>query len=203
MNENVLNVAFLSETNAKNLYENFAHFDDVFQNIAAIRTNAITLILQHAKLRKCEFGEPQLLPLITPKSKFDAIIIALNYEITLNSTYEQLTDVIEDDDLRDLIFRLWATSNNEYIASLKQILAQEFAPKTQKQTSNQHLELNPEKFLNNYQENFNQMSQKLSDIVAGKASKDEVSALLANPNFPFFGGLAIGALTSQILAKKD
>ncbi|WP_169752391.1 ferritin-like domain-containing protein [Campylobacter mucosalis] len=189
-----LELALAIEKSGEKLYESLQNFNETFKQILAIRKNGIALLENFSDIKT---NDQTILPILTPNDEFEATIFALNYEITLNKTYENLTDECENDTLRDIFFRLWATSNNEYIPALKNILQNSHKVDNAKENF-----INSD-FLSNYQNSFNDMSLKLGDIVSGKASKEEISKLLSNPNFPFFGGLALGALATQILAKSQ
>lgn len=204
-----LNIAYITEKSGEKLYETLIRHSEIFNQILQIRKNGIILIENYTKLFKKDIDNTSLEQILSIKkleasNKFEAIIFALNFEIELNKTYENLSDECEDESLKDIFFRLWATSNNEYIVALKEELRLELE---QKHTSTleqnmQNLSSFNVDFLSKYQTNFNEISSNLNNIISGKADKSEITKLLANPNFPFFGGLAIGALATQILSKQ-
>ena len=118
----LLNASYTSEKNALSLYENLASFGDVFNEIANIRKNAIILIEKFASAHDYELACENEAIFLPAKNKEDALIQALNYELELNKMYEKFCESLDDEELKDLFFRLWATSNNEYVTSLKQRL---------------------------------------------------------------------------------
>ncbi len=79
-----------------------------------------------------------------------------------------------DDDVKDLFFRLWATSNNEYIpalkASLLSISCQNLAPNIQ--NSNQN---NTDPKSNNSIKDFLEEANK---IASGEANMENINTLL-------------------------
>ena len=138
----------------------------------------------------------------------DCFIKALNYELELNAFYENLTDNLSDENFKDVCFRLWATSNNEYIPALKARLAQILAAQFQsagdaiQEGQAQTAQNQSENILNAFHsESFKQISQTLERISSGQGGKEDAIALLNNPNFSFFGGLALGGLASMMLSK--
>ncbi|WP_462107366.1 ferritin-like domain-containing protein [Campylobacter concisus] len=203
----LLNASYTSEKNALSLYENLASFGDVFNEIANIRKNAIILIEKFASTHDyalaCE-NEAIFLP---AKNKEDALIQALNYELELNKMYEKFCESLDDEELKDLFFRLWATSNNEYVASLKQHLKEIYSGCEIKNELNlneisQNFEQNGiTNILENYQNDFNEITKSLQNIASGKADKSELAKITNNPNFSFFSGLALGALGISVVSK--
>ena len=141
------------------------------------------------------------------KNKEDALIQALNYELELNKMYEKFCESLDDEELKDLFFRLWATSNNEYIASLKQRLKEIYSGCEIKNELNlneisQNFEQNGiTNILENYQNDFNEITKSLQNIASGKADKSELAKITNNPNFSFFSGLALGALGISVVSK--
>ncbi|MCR4941811.1 MAG: ferritin-like domain-containing protein [Campylobacter sp.] len=204
--QELLSLAYINEKSGEKLYDELKKFGVVFEQIAQIRNKALSLLENFATAKKIKFDE-NLLANIPPTQNadnvFEAIIVALNYEIALNKNYDLFCQNCDDEELKDVFFRLWATSNNEYIVSLKELLRLEFTQNNSQNNDKNSTQnfMNYENLLNNYQQNFNEMSQKLSDILSGKSNPAELNTLLANPNFPFFGGLAIGALASSVLGK--
>jgi len=193
----LLNASYTSEKNALRLYESLASFGEVFDQIASVRKNAIVLIEKFA-------SEAIFLP---AKNKEDALIEALNYENELNKMYEKFCESLDDDELKDLFFRLWATSNNEYIASLKHCLKEIYSRAKAKNELNlneisQNFEQNGiTNILESYQNDFNEITKSLQNIASGKADKSELAKITNNPNFSFFSGLALGALGISVVSK--
>ncbi|MBE2985056.1 ferritin-like domain-containing protein [Campylobacter sp. RM9344] len=207
MHNDFLDAAYLSEKNAQILYEILNEFDDVFREIYALRQNAITLIQTYAKVKKLKLNEDETQnAFLKPTCAQDAFICALNYEIQLNKMYENFCENLDDDELKDLFFRLWATSNNEYIVALKAKLSKTMSSDKDDQNNIKNLiqnlqEKGYEGVINEYQENFAKISNDLQDIISGKADKAQMMKILNNPNFSFFSGLALGALGISIVGK--
>lgn len=203
----LLNASYTSEKNALSLYENLASFSDVFNEIANIRKNAIILIEKFASTHDYELACENEAIFLPAKNKEDALIQALNYELELNKMYEKFCESLDDEELKDLFFRLWATSNNEYVASLKQRLKEIYSGCEIKNELNlneisQNFEQNGiTNILENYQNDFNEITTSLQNIASGKADKSELAKITNNPNFSFFSGLALGALGISVVSK--
>ena len=203
----LLNASYTSEKNALSLYENLASFGDVFNEIANIRKNAIILIEKFASTHDYELACENEAIFLPAKNKEDALIQALNYELELNKMYEKFCEGLDDEELKDLFFRLWATSNNEYVASLKQRLKEIYSGCEIKNELNlneisQNFEQNGiTNILENYQNDFNEITKSLQNIASGKADKSELAKITNNPNFSFFSGLALGALGISVVSK--
>ncbi|WP_103579889.1 ferritin-like domain-containing protein [Campylobacter concisus] len=203
----LLNASYTSEKNALSLYENLASFGDVFNEIANIRKNAIILIEKFASTHDYELACENEAIFLPAKNKEDALIQALNYELELNKMYEKFCESLDDEELKDLFFRLWATSNNEYITSLKQRLKEIYSGCEIKNELNlkeisQNFEQNGiTNILENYQNDFNEITKSLQNIASGKADKSELAKITNNPNFSFFSGLALGALGISVVSK--
>ncbi|WP_178139629.1 ferritin-like domain-containing protein [uncultured Campylobacter sp.] len=203
----LLNASYTSEKNALSLYENLASFGDVFNEIANIRKNAIILIEKFASAHDYELACENEAIFLPAKNKEDALIQALNYELELNKMYEKFCESLDDEELKDLFFRLWATSNNEYVTSLKQRLKEIYGGCEIKNELNlneisQNFEQNGiTNILENYQNDFNEITKSLQNIASGKADKSELAKITNNPNFSFFSGLALGALGISVVSK--
>ncbi|MCD8213998.1 MAG: ferritin-like domain-containing protein [Campylobacter sp.] len=208
MHNEFLNAVYISEKNAQALYESISRFDKIFDEIKTVRSNALELIRKYAQVKNLELDRTDTPnAFLTPNNLEDAIICALNYEIQLNKMYDNFTLNLDDEELKDLFFRLWATSHNEYISTLKQNLAVCLGKKTQPKDINlENLSKNftqggYENILSQYQKSFNEISDGLQNIASGNADKAQLAKILNNPNFSFFSGLALGALGISIIEK--
>lgn len=203
----LLNASYTSEKNALRLYESLASFGEVFDQIASVRKNAIILIEKFASAHEFELVCENEAIFLPAKNKEDALIEALNYENELNKMYEKFCESLDDKELKDLFFRLWATSNNEYIASLKHCLKEIYSGAGAKNELNlneisQNFEQNGiTNILQSYQNDFNEITKSLQNIASGKADKSELAKITNNPNFSFFSGLALGALGISVVSK--
>jgi hypothetical protein len=203
----LLNASYTSEKNALSLYESLASFGDVFSQIANVRKNAITLIEKFAAAHELELVYNAEAVFLPAKSQEDALIQALNYEIELNKMYDKFCESLEEPELQDLFFRLWATSNNEYVVSLKQCLKEIYSGfQTKNDINLNEITKNFDQggitnLLESYQKDFNEISQSLQNIASGKADKNELAKITSNPNFSFFSGLALGALGISVVNK--
>ncbi len=173
----------------------------VFDGIAAIRANGLALLsaLGETKGYKLAKWEHQY---IAPSDPAEALVVALNYELELNEFYKSATDNA-DDDVRDLYFRLWATSNNEYIPALKSAL---FGGKNGEGDDNSNLKdderQSADENLSNLNiSNLNETLQGGADfltaaqkIANGEANAATVTELVKSPYFSFFSGVAAGGL---------
>ena len=203
----LLNASYTSEKNALRLYESLASFGEVFDQIASVRKNAIILIEKFASAHEFELACNNEAVFLPAKNQEEALIQALNYEIELNKMYDKFCESLEESELQDLFFRLWATSNNEYVASLKQCLKEIYGgsqPKNELNLSEVTKNFDQggiTNILESYQKDFNEISQSLQNIASGKADKSELAKITNNPNFSFFSGLALGALGISIVGK--
>ena len=197
------NAVFLLESRGIKFYENVCKKDEIFGQILAVRQSGLELLRPYA-----DPADSQAFCALACEDLDDCFIKALNYELELNAFYENLTDSLSDENFKDICFRLWATSNNEYIPALKAKLAQILATQFQgadnaSQEEQAQTAQNPsENILNTFDsESFKQISQTLERISSGQGGKEDAIALLNNPNFSFFGGLALGGLASMMLSK--
>ena len=197
------NAVFLLESQGIKFYENVCKKDEIFDQILAVRQSGLELLKSYA-----DPADPQVFCALACEDLDACFIKALNYELELNAFYENLTDSINDENFKDICFRLWATSNNEYIPALKAKLAQILATQFQgadnaSQEEQAQTAQNPsDNILNAFDsDGFKQISQTLERISSGQGSKEDAIALLNNPNFSFFGGLALGGLASMMLSK--
>ena len=203
----LLNASYTSEKNALRLYEGLASFGEVFDQIASVRKNAIILIEKFASAHEYELVCENEAIFLPAKNKEDALIEALNYENKLNKMYEKFCESLDDEELKDLFLRLWATSNNEYITSLKHCLKEIYSGAVAKNELNlneisQNFEQNGiANILESYQNDFNEITKSLQNIASGKADKSELAKITNNPNFSFFSGLALGALGISVVSK--
>ena len=205
----LLNASYTSEKNALRLYESLASFGEVFDQIASVRKNATILIEKFANAHEYELVCENEAIFLPAKNKENALIEALNYENELNKMYEKFCENLDDEELKDLFFRLWATSNNEYIASLKHCLKEIYSGVGAKNELNlneisQNFEQNGiTNILESYQNDFNEITKRLQNIASGKADKSELAKITNNPNFSFFSGLALGALGISVVSKNS
>lgn len=196
------NAVFLLESQGVKFYENVCTKDEIFDQILAVRQSGLELLKPYA-----DQADPQVFYALACEDLDACFIKALNYELELNAFYESFTDSLGDENFKDICFRLWATSNNEYIPALKAKLAQILSVQFQgasnaKEEQAQTAQNQSENILNAFDpSSFNQISQTLERISSGQGGKEDVVALLNNPNFSFFGGLALGGLTSIMLSK--
>ena len=201
MNSEILNLAYTLELQGLEMYTNFSNKEDIFSQILAIKKNGVELLENYAKSQNLELST-NILGVIMPQNLDDCLIKAINYELELNAFYESATDNVDDETLRDLFFRLWATSNNEYIMALKAKLIEILLPSSVMQNSKQ----TEQKIQNesNFDINsLNQISSTIEKFASGQANNEDFMALLKSPNLSFFGGLAIGGLASMMISKEN
>ena len=195
MSNEILNLAYALESQGIAFYENFSDKDEIFFQILTIKNSGLTLLKDYAQNNNLALGDGIDLEIVKPEDPEDALIKAINYELELNAFYERASDSVEDDILRDICFRLWATSHNEYVPALKTRLKQIWA--TEKNETE-------EKNLNVFDADaINQMSETIDKFASGKATNEDLAALLKSPNASFLGGLALGGLAAMILNKTN
>ena len=200
MSNEILNLAYALESQGIAFYENFRDKDEIFSQILTIKNSGLTLLKDYAQNNNLAFGDGIDLEIVKPEDPEDALIKAINYELELNAFYERASDSVEDDILRDICFRLWATSHNEYVPALKTRLKQIWASE-KNETKEKNTE---EKNLNVFDADaINQMSETIDKFASGKATNEDLAALLKSPNASFLGGLALGGLAAMILNKTN
>ena len=200
MSNEILNLAYALESQGIAFYENFSDKDEIFSQILTIKNSGLTLLKDYAQNNNLALGDGIDLEIVKPEDPEDALIKAINYELELNAFYERASDSVEDDILRDICFRLWATSHNEYVPALKTRLKQIWASE-KNETKEKNTE---EKNLNVFDADaINQMSETIDKFASGKATNEDLAALLKSPNASFLGGLALGGLAAMILNKTN
>lgn len=179
--EEIFSFAYNYENKGLLIYSNFKDDNDIFAQILAIKKSGIILLESLASIKnyKLQNYDHQV---ITPSNLDDKLIVCLNYELELNEFYKNSVEDL-DDDVKDLFFRLWATSNNEYIPALKQQLFNKNSANKNKHSTN----------------GIQEFLDKANLIASGKASKDNLQNILKNPNFSFFGGIAAGSLVGLMI----
>ena len=200
MSNEILNLAYALESQGIAFYENFSDKDEIFSQILTIKNSGLTLLKDYAQNNNLTLGDGIDLEIVKPEDPEDALIKAINYELELNAFYERASDSVEDDILRDICFRLWATSHNEYVPALKTRLKQIWATE-KNETEEKNTE---EKNLNIFDADaINQMSETIDKFASGKATNEDLAALLKSPNVSFLGGLALGGLAAMTLNKTN
>lgn len=185
--ESVFNLAYDYECKGKELYENFGE-NDIFKGILEIRKKGITLLNDLATSKGYTLSGNDC-DIIIPSDLQDKFIVALSYELELCTFYKNATQNA-DEDVQDLFFRLWATSNNEYIAALKANL-------------NTNSQVNSSEFTQSSDVNSDTNSQMREFLdLAQKAAnntldKDTINNLIKSPYFSFFTGIAAGGLLAM------
>lgn len=200
MSNEILNLAYALESQGIAFYENFSDKDEIFSQILTIKNSGLTLLKNYAQNNDLALGDGIDLEIVKPEDPEDALIKSINYELELSAFYERASDSVEDDILRDICFRLWATSHNEYVPALKTRLKQIWAT-AKNETEEKNTE---EKNLNVFDADaINQMSETIDKFASGKATNEDLAALLKSPNASFLGGLALGGLAAMILNKTN
>lgn len=213
----IVNAAYIFELRGIKLYENLKDKDPIFAQILAIKNSGLMLLngYESNEAVECYFDG------LNNQSLENCLIKALNYEIELNSFYEMITDKLDDENLRDICFRLWATSHNEYIVALKIRLNEElsatkqmnFASNEYKKDDDHDNEDKEKEYKEDQPKNngfgfngFNQnvfadMSKRVERIASGRGSQEDIVELLNNPHFSFFSGLAVGGMAGILINK--
>ncbi|QCD52761.1 aminotransferase [Campylobacter sp. RM16192] len=214
----IINAAYIFELRGIRLYENLKDKDPIFAQILAIKNSGLMLLSGYESNEpvECYFDG------LSNQSLENCLIKALNYEIELNAFYEMMTDKVEDENLRDICFRLWATSHNEYIAALKMRLYEELGTTRQINAADQEYKKEDDhdndeqehaydqpknnnfgfNGFNGFNQNaFAEMSKRVERIASGRGSQEDIVELLNSPHFSFFSGLAIGGMAGILINK--
>lgn len=196
---NELEVALKYENEGVFLYEKLANaFDlNLFSEILTLKKTGLNL------LNKYKQDEVEFIPQnIEFKGKKEALNLALEYELRSGEIYDLLSDMTDNEELRDLFFRLWATSENEYQQALRSEISNIESSENGFDFDNlKNLGINLDK------KSINELNEILGKFKNGKASKDDINAFLQNPYFSFIAGAMCGAvggvLINQILKNSD
>jgi len=162
----------------------------VFERILQVRERGAAML--------GEFGTSEIFidaPKIGEISLQDALILALGFELKLCFEYADITANCDDASLKDLCFRLWATSHNEYQVALKSELFGKNATQIAPVKSEDKFDINQI-----LKDEFGEIFEKFRD---GKASRDDINKLLANPKFPAFAGLALGGIAGMLMTENN
>ena len=192
--------AIIHEEQGIKMYEKFAlKFNEpVFTEILNVKKTGSDFLksanLQNGKnndfLKEISFEN-----LNNINDKNDAIFKALSYEIESENMYAELASNEDNEALKDLYFRIWATSTNEYKKALQNLLNLEtFKDGEQNFKEDKHINKDTNAF--NYAR---ELSEALEKLKNGKMSANEALSLLQNPNISFVGGALIGALGGVLL----
>lgn len=195
-----LNDAIIHEEQGIKMYEEFAlKFNEpVFIEILNVKKTGSDFLksanLQNGKnnvfLKEISFEN-----LNNINDKNDAIFKALSYEIESENLYAELASNEDNESLKDLYFRIWATSTNEYKKALQNLLNLEtFKDGEQNFKEDKHINKDTNAF--NYTK---ELSEALEKLKNGKMTANEALNLLQNPNISFIGGALIGALGGVLL----
>lgn len=170
----ILCLAYNYEKFGLNLYSKFDQ-NDVFKSICDIRSKGIELISQLATNYNYKLKRKKIsLNLDFP----DQIDQAIYFEEQINLFYQNATDFV-DLETRDLFFRLWATSNNEYLKTLNLI----------KNPSN----------LQNMSSDFQDFIKFAKNLQNNKFDKDSINKIINSQEFSLFSGIAVGGLISAAI----
>lgn len=179
------------------LYEKLSEIfnNDVFGLILNIRKHGVTILQNLVQVTEnfdIEIGNI---------SRFDAIVKALSYEISTEEIYSRITDYDIDKNIKDLFFRLWATSTNEYKKALINELKSEI---NLEQNSNMLEQVDNNlnlPFLKSFigKEGYDEIVEIFNKFSNGKADSKDIQKLLNNSNMSLFSGLVAGSLGGILL----
>lgn len=172
---------------------------EIFNQILEIKKAGMSL-LENAKTDE---NMDEILPPVI-NSKKEGIYLALSYEEKSSQIYDELTNSVEDGELKDLFFRLWATSENEYKPAL---LTQLENLDQKSQNDDFNFDSLKQIGLNLDTKSINELNEILIKFKDGKASKKDINKFLQNPYFSFLSGAMLGAvggiLINQILKENE
>lgn len=172
---------------------------EIFKQILEIKKAGMSLL----KNAKTDENIDEILPPVI-NSKKEGIYLALSYEEKSSQIYDELTNSVEDGELKDLFFRLWATSENEYKPAL---LTQLENLDQKSQNDDLNFDSLKQIGLNLDTKSINELNEILVKFKDGKASKKDINKFLQNPYFSFLSGAMLGAvggiLINQILKENE
>lgn len=211
---NNLQKAYTKELEAIEFYSRLSQFgwddEQIFARIVAIRAKGIELLGFYASAQDIALND-ETKSLYMPDSFQDSLICACSYEIANGAFYDELCQNESDESLQDLLFRIWATSQNEFIPALKMLLAKNLSAQQSQCEQNEHHHESSHQSqaigggLESYFGDLSKLKAQLEKAASGKLDPKELSGLLKHPQFSLFSGAAIGAIlaTTLLNSKKD
>lgn len=204
--EHVVRSAYAAELGGLKHYSSISNKSDLYALILSVREQGVTILLDCAKFNSISLDDVNAMSVNMCVKEDDILISSIAFENNICFIYEQLCNSIEDEVVKDLFFRLWATSNNEFIPALKQALKDLYASKDNMSLKNISDSMdfdtnNPLQFIDKYQSEFNKINQDLNNIVSKRIDQEEIKQLLKNPHFSFYSGMSLGALAAAAISK--
>ncbi len=132
-----------------------------------------------------------------PKTLVECCEVGVAAEIDNIMMYDNLLSYTQQEDVKDVLYRLQAASYNNHLPAFRKCVAK------------QNTDVNVSDIYNNYSTHKNEdVFSKLqefqgvvSSIMSGKIDPNQITKLVNNLNGSLVGGLAIGALGAAILSQ--
>lgn len=171
MDEEIVNLIIKNEILALKSYENF---ENPTKNSIVLFRNKIIQTFQNLVDFNEEIRDYKI------SENFDDCI---EIEENLCKFYEKISDEIQNEELKDFVFKVWATINNEFIPALKKAKNSEF------------------KIENLLPKDMNDFLKNAKEIANGNFDKNLVKQTINSPHFGLFCGIAVGGFIASILNK--
>lgn len=201
-----LELAYNKEKTALNLYEklrNDENANPVFVAIYELRAKGCEILQNYADIKDVVLKHKKA-KISIPKSLQAQLVCALNNEMQICEFYDELCQKCDDEVLKDLFFRLWATSNNEYIKALnaqlqsltneQNISANEAQANIKENSEQSSLNTIFSSFDISKDKGLNEFIAKIKNLSQNKINQDELKQIIQNPHFAFLAGTAAGGL---------
>lgn len=206
--EEIYNLAYNYEKHSVNMYSKLTNIE-ICSEILKIKECGLKLLKENSNYKLDEFS----IDFYIDDEMENNLFFLISFELKLCKFYEQACACELDEDVRDLFYRLWATSHNEYIPTLKSYLFTQNSMQnnTQNYTYNNtqsadNSTSNNEDDSQKEAESLNDFIKKAEEIYKGNSNPEAMLSLVNHPNFSFFGGLALGGLLTvglNEILKKD
>lgn len=169
------------------LYEKLSqNKSDIFSQINNIRKSGVELL---EKTFPFEF-ENEEFEFFIGDTKEEKLAAAISYEAEIAKRYEILSQKVKDENIKDMIFRFWATSANEYLENLK---------KEQKDDDDRNHEKNMFKYQNSIMQSFGELQELAKKIASDEVAKEDILKFINNPNISFIGGIVAGGFLGTFI----
>lgn len=164
-----------------------------FDNIFKLQEQMIGFLVIACETHKTELVVNNWNKYITlPDTFIEICEVCIANEIELINMYDNIIKHIDIEDIKDLFFRLQATSYNEILPSLRA-----FTVTTKSENTEVDGEFSQEKLM----EKFSEISSIANQISSGKIDQQQINTLLSSLNMPLISGALLGAL-GLIVAKE-
>ncbi|MBS9782773.1 MAG: DUF2202 domain-containing protein [Arcobacter sp.] len=167
--------AYNTYSNVINKFGNVRPFSNIIE--AEIRHYEHTLVL----LQKYGIEEPFVKEeqIELPNTLQECCELGIAGEIRNIAMYEHLLSYVQEDDVRDLFYRLQAASYNNHLPAFRSCVMRYYSNDTAS---------------NNMLNDLSQYQELMEEVMSGNIDQNKLMSILGNMNLSLIGGLALGAL---------